>query len=899
MSTMTLNSYSSRTLLRETIREISDANKIIKENYKRTAKLSIAPVLDVEDQIGIANLLQELKACGITIFTLAEEFDKMINEGFFLKDRSIRRDIIRHGPINTTVRKDNLNEGIIDSLFSDPLEAVFGFGPLILDAIGGITALTGVGAPIGAAAVTASRGLSLVGCLYYTIKVKEAYDNQDVGAGFGAGLGLIFSAMAAGVPGVGSTMAWMGDKLIKIIKALFKPVGKALEMLGKGTLLVSTKVGTTASKEAAKAAVKASPEGLAILKSIGKLAAEHSPVLTKLSSVSKSAGGKIIGFVESLAGLIGKAVEKLGGKPIIGGIIKKIQGLYKSSSEFLKGVVENIASRAGKLGKIAENAAGKNPQDLGAVVAATAAEGTRYADEAARLLQLSDETAELATKAGLEARAAGKAKLAAGGEARAASKASEKAQKAAREAEEEAEKAFSKFSEKSDKSNIASKELGKATDDLAAAKSVVEKQTKELDGLTKQITKQDVEVARKIEKSTRLSTMTDDMLKAAKGGLTSDGVKLIAAGLDDVGKQYSKALKAAYNKQVGVPLDSSNKTFRSIFMKVGSENSRTYKEIVEAGFSEIRVAGLKSNGNVVVKMVGKKGAVSETIEVTAQQAYYLKMTGNVKEIINATSSSVSKTLAGNVTRAQEKLARLTTQVDGVAAATKSAQSAFKTADDAFKAAQKSASKAAKESEEAFVSANKAVQRRYDASAASQKAQGAAFRAKELKKLKETELIAARAKQQSLKAQAAEYKLQQQKLAAMAETKHLETLAAKELADLAETEAGKMIAGYASRDPVFLSKIGIAAAATIPREERDRVDELRAALEAEGIDPDKDIETLNAEIEEKVRQEYEAASESAFEESGVEEEIDEKEVESAEKLEEAIIDRILRKHIHSY
>ena len=309
-------------------------------------------------------------------------------------------------------------------------------------------------------------------------------------------------------------------------------------------------------------------------------------------------------------------------------------------------------------------------------------------------------------------------------------------------------------------------------------------------------------------------------------------------------------------------------------MKVGSENSRTYKEIVEAGFTELRVAGLKSNGNVVVKMVGKKGAVSETIEITAGQAKNLQMTGNVKEIINATANSVSKNLAGNVTRAQEKLAGLITQVDDVAAATKAAKSAAKSADDAFKAAQKSASKAQKKLAKAEKGYVKATDKANAADSAALKASGDATDAAALAKLKETELIAARAKQQSLKAQAAEYKLQQQKLAAMAEAKHLETLAAKEIADLAETEAGKMIAGYASRDPVFLSKIGIAAAATIPREERDRVDELRAALEAEGIDPDKDIETLNAEIEEKVRQEYEAASVSASEESGVEEEIDE-------------------------
>lgn len=119
-----------------------------------------------------------------------------------------------------------LKEGLLES----SMEFIFTFGPLILDAIGGLIALTGVGLPLAGGIATASRGVSIGGCLYFSYKLKEAFDNDSFSEVLFSSLGLIFSAASAGVPGAGSLTAALSRGVVKSLEAAFGTIKGGLNI---------------------------------------------------------------------------------------------------------------------------------------------------------------------------------------------------------------------------------------------------------------------------------------------------------------------------------------------------------------------------------------------------------------------------------------------------------------------------------------------------------------------------------------------------------------------------------------------------------------------------------------------------------------------------------------------
>jgi len=205
-----------------------------------------------------------------------------------------------------------LKEGILDS----SMEFIFTFGPLILDAFGGVAALTGFGLPLAGALATASRGISIGGCFYYAYKLNNALDNDSFSEGLFATLGLIFSAASVGIPGAGPLAGALTRGVVRSLEKVFKMGGGALKIAktsldivknskvykGLGEALMNSKIIGLLSRAWNSSFIDN------ILKLLSGLKTGLSEVTTiGLSSISK----RLAGVVENIMPFVRKMLGKI------------------------------------------------------------------------------------------------------------------------------------------------------------------------------------------------------------------------------------------------------------------------------------------------------------------------------------------------------------------------------------------------------------------------------------------------------------------------------------------------------------------------------------------------------------------------------------------------------------
>lgn len=250
-----------------------------------------------------------------------------------------------------------LQEGLLDS----SMEFIFTFGPLILDSIGGLIALTGVGIPLAGGIATAARGISIGGCLYFAYKLKEAYENDSFSDMLFSSLGLLFSAASAGVPGAGSLVGALSRGVVRSLEAAF---GAA-----RGSLKIAQ-----ASLDVAK--------NSKVYEGIGKAIME-SKVLSSLSQIYSSKLMK--STIELLSGLATKLSEVT--TTGISMIAKKLSTVIESAIPVLNSSVARINNffQTLKYGKMAVI----TPQEMGLLA---------HTSFAQNVIAVSDDTALMISK---------------------------------------------------------------------------------------------------------------------------------------------------------------------------------------------------------------------------------------------------------------------------------------------------------------------------------------------------------------------------------------------------------------------------------------------------------------------------------------------------------------------